>query len=71
MAAALNVDMSDEHSKLWGPKDKAALEEVGSARLPKLGVTGIHGDRHNDGCTSRKANFLGHHWVIIGAKSFL
>jgi hypothetical protein len=71
MVAALNVDTSDEQPKLWGLKDKAALQEVRAARLPKLGATGIHGDRYNDGCASRKANFLGHHWVIIGAKSFL
>lgn len=47
MVAALNVDTSHEQSKLWGPKDKAALEEV---RLAKLGVAGICGDRYNDGC---------------------
>lgn len=55
MAAALNVDRSDEQSKLWGPKDKAALEGVRAARLPKLGITGIHGDRYKDGCAFRKA----------------
>lgn len=47
MVAALNVDTSHEQSKLWGPKDKGALEEV---RLAKLGVAGICGDRYNDGC---------------------
>lgn len=36
-----------------------------TARLPKLGVTGVHGDRYSDGCVSRKANFLGHHWVSL------
>lgn len=43
MVAALNVDTSHEQSKLWGPKDKAALEEV---RLAKLGVAGIVMDVH-------------------------
>lgn len=58
MVAALNVNTSQEQSKLWGPKDRATLREV---RLPKLWVTSIHGDRYNDGCASRKANFLEHH----------
>lgn len=36
-----------------------------TARLPKLGVIGVHRDRYNDGCVSRKAKFLGHHRVSL------
>lgn len=62
--------MSDKSSTFWGPKEKAALERVRTAKLPKLGVTGTHGDRYNDGCTSGKADFLGHHRVSLVLSHF-
>lgn len=62
---SLNANMSDEHWRLWEPEEKAVLEGMRTARLPKLGVIGVHGDRYNEGCVSRKANFLGHHRVSL------